>query len=100
MVPSAVWTRLERDYSPMGNAGFQWARWCGLNRKELAILEKLVTPWHEGQSRSMWLPDGRYAVAIRRNVASNDTNDLSRRTGIYAAYVWVMERNKGGNDEG
>lgn len=90
-VATAVWTRLERECSPTGSAGYQWVKWCGLRRKELPALEKLVTPWHDGQTRSMWLLDGRYAVAIRRAVASNNMNDLSRRTGIYAAYVWIME---------
>ena len=88
---TATWTRLERDYSPMGNAGFQWATWEGITHKELRKIDKLVTPWRddEPQRRQMQLPDACVAVAERERVDSDDTNDLSRRGGIYLAKVVI-----------
>jgi hypothetical protein len=60
-----LWTRLESDYSPENKNGFQVAHVTGLSAEDVAIVEKMVTPWdYKTPVRSVALPGERIAVAV------------------------------------
>ena len=97
-----LWTRLEADYSPENKNGFQVAHVTGLSAEDIAIVEKMVTPWdYKTPVRSVALPGERIAVArftaLERSFGEKATDlyrrmfDKSYRGGIYIADVRVYD---------